>query len=175
MMPCSHCLNVAHSKICRIRLIRDPNTLEMPADFEDHIQRWLLESVSLVALDKQLGLLREHNENHANGMKILSALNTIFTLGYDLEWKPSLWRRVSTPKFRRVMQAMDDVQNVSLKYIDQAIEKLEAEKQRGFERPEHEKSAFEKLLKIDRKVATVMAMDLLLGGVNTVNIRQCLY
>ncbi|XP_017470678.1 PREDICTED: probable cytochrome P450 12a5, mitochondrial isoform X1 [Rhagoletis zephyria] len=151
----------------RIRLIRDPNTLEVPANFEDYIQRWLLESVSLVALDKNLGLLREHNENHADGMKMISALNTIFTLGYDLEWKPSLWRRMSTPKFKRVMQAMDDVQNISLKYIDKAIEKLEAEKQQGFERPEHEKSAFEKLLKIDRKVATVMATDLLLGGVNT--------
>ncbi|XP_053969910.1 cytochrome P450 CYP12A2-like [Anastrepha ludens] len=151
----------------RIRLIRDPKSLEMPADFEDYLKRWTLESIAVVALDKQLGLLRDDSENSADALEMISALNTIFTLTFDLEWKPSLWRRVSTPKFRRLMQAMDDIHRLSLKYVESGVARLEAEKQRGFQRTENEKNAFEKLLDIDQKIATATAMDLLVAGVNT--------
>ncbi|XP_017470680.1 PREDICTED: probable cytochrome P450 12a5, mitochondrial [Rhagoletis zephyria] len=151
----------------RIRLVRNPETLEMPDDFEETLQRWTLESVSVVALDKQLGLLRENSANSEIALKLFSALTDFFTLTFDLEYKPSLWRIVSTPKFRRLMRAMDDIQNITWKYTTEVIEKLEAEKRQGIERKEREQSVLEKLLKIDKKVATVMAMDLLMAGVDT--------
>ncbi|XP_039947788.1 probable cytochrome P450 12a5, mitochondrial [Bactrocera tryoni] len=151
----------------RIRAIRDRDTQEMPNNFEDYLQCWLLESLSIVTLGKQLGLLRDHSENYEDALKLLAALNTIFTVGFDLEWKPSLWRRVRTPKFRRFLQALDDMQTVTLKYVDEAIANLEAEKKLGIVRPENEMSAFERLLKIDKKIATVMCLDLFLAGINT--------
>lgn len=151
----------------RIRLIRDPKTLEMPDDFKQYIQRWTLESVALVALDKQLGLLRENSENFADASKLFKALTEWLALTLDLEYTPSLWRLVATPKFKRLMQALDDIQSVTWKHTTEAIAKLEAERELGVERKESEKSILEKLLKIDKKIATVMAMDLLLGGVDS--------
>ncbi|XP_011205388.2 cytochrome P450 CYP12A2 [Bactrocera dorsalis] len=151
----------------RIRLIRDTKTLEMPDDFKENIQHWTLESVALVALDKQLGLLRENSKNLDDASKLFAALTDWMYLTLDLEYTPSLWRIVATPKFKRLMRALDDIQEVTSKYTMEAIAKLEEEQQRGIEREENEKSILEKLLKIDRKIATVMAMDLLLGGVDT--------
>ena len=57
-----------------------------------------------------------------------------------------------------------------MKYIDTAIERLES-------RPadyvsNHEPSVLEKLLKIDRQYAIVMAMDMLFAGVDTVTASQ---
>ncbi|TMW39771.1 hypothetical protein DOY81_015149, partial [Sarcophaga bullata] len=49
--------------IDRIRQIRDPATLEVPETFEEEINRWTLESVSVVALDKQLGLITKNRDN----------------------------------------------------------------------------------------------------------------
>lgn len=154
----------------RIRSIRDRDTQEVPNNFEDYLQCWLLESLSIVTLGKQLGLLRDHSENYEDALKLFTSLNTIFTVAFDLEWKPSLWRRVRTPKFRRFLQAADNMQAITLKYIDEAITNLEAEKKMGIVRLENEMSAFERLLKIDKKIATVMCIDLFLAGINTVNI-----
>lgn len=154
-----------------MRLIRDSKTLEMPDDFQEYIQRWALESIALVALDKQLGLLRENSENFADASKLFTALTEWFSLTLDLEYTPSLWRIVATPKFKRLMQGLDDIQSITWKHTTEAITKLEAEQQLGIERDESEKSILEKLLRIDKKIATVMAMDLLLGGVDTVILK----
>ncbi|CAD6993816.1 unnamed protein product [Ceratitis capitata] len=151
----------------RIRLLRNAETLEMPDNFEETLQLWALESVAVIALDKQLGLLRGESEHFAVASKLFAALKCFFTLSLELEYTPSLWRLVATPKYKRLMQAMDDIQNITWNYTKEAIEKLEAERQQGSERKESEKSVLEKLLKIDKKIATVMAMDLLLGGVDT--------
>ncbi|XP_053951738.1 cytochrome P450 CYP12A2-like [Anastrepha ludens] len=151
----------------RIRLIRNPETLEMPDDFEEYLQRWMLESVAVVALDKQLGLLRDDSENYEDALKLFSALTDFFTLTFDLEYRPSLWRIVATPKFKRLMKALDDIQCITWKHTTEAIVKLEVERQQGINRTEREQSVLEKLLKIDKKIATVMAMDLLMSGVDT--------
>ncbi|XP_011188714.1 cytochrome P450 CYP12A2 isoform X2 [Zeugodacus cucurbitae] len=151
----------------RIRLIRDPKSLEMPADFEECLHRWTLESVAVVALDKQLGLLREDSEHYADALKLFVALNEFMTLSLDLDYKPTLWKFIATPKFKRLMQSMDDIQAITWKYITEAVKKLERESQQGIERPTQEQSILEKLLKKDKKIATVMAMDMLMAGVDT--------
>ncbi|XP_050323953.1 probable cytochrome P450 12a5, mitochondrial [Bactrocera neohumeralis] len=151
----------------RIRAIRNAETLEMPADFEECIQRWTLESVAVVALDKQLGLLREDSEYYADALKLIVALNDFMALSVDLDYKPTLWRFIATPKFKRLMKAMDNIQSVTWKYINETVRKLEKESQQGIERSEHEQSILERLLKTDKKIATVMAMDMLMAGVDT--------
>uniref|UniRef100_W8C679 Putative cytochrome P450 12a4, mitochondrial n=1 Tax=Ceratitis capitata TaxID=7213 RepID=W8C679_CERCA len=153
----------------RIRLIRDPQTLEMPADFEQCLQRWTFESVAVVALDKRLGLLRDdQGENFADALRLFSALNVFMALSFDLDYKPTLWRYIATPKFKRLMRAMDDIQTLTGRFINETIQKLQLESQQGYKaRPEHEQSILERLLKKDQKVATVMAMDMLMAGVDT--------
>lgn len=54
-----------------------------------------------------------------------------------------------------------------MKYIDEAIAKIEAEKMTNPD-PDRELSVLEKLYKIDRHVAVVMALDMLMAGVDTV-------
>ncbi|XP_068140583.1 probable cytochrome P450 12a4, mitochondrial [Drosophila tropicalis] len=149
-----------------IKAIRDPKTLEAPEDFLDYINRWTLESVSVVALDKQLGLLRKSGKDD-QAMLLFRSLDDFFDLTADFEMKPSLWRYINTPKLKRLMKSLDNIQNTTLSFVDEAVKRLEEETKQGVVRSESEQSALEKLLKIDKKVATVMAMDMLMAGVDT--------
>lgn len=58
--------------------------------------------------------------------------------------------------------------SLTLKYVDKAILKLEANEKR--QDLDWEPSVLEKLLKKDRHAAVVMAMDMLFGGVDTVSV-----
>ncbi|XP_011188715.1 probable cytochrome P450 12a4, mitochondrial [Zeugodacus cucurbitae] len=151
----------------RIRTIRDPQTLEMPDDFEKWLHRWTLESVSIVALDRQLGLLRENSAVPAEVWTLFQSMSEFFTISFDLDFKPSPWRYIATPKFKQLMRSLDNIQNTTLKYINAAMERLAEEQRQGIVRPEQEQSVLEKLLLIDKKIATVMAMDMLMAGVDT--------
>ncbi|XP_034489144.1 probable cytochrome P450 12a4, mitochondrial isoform X2 [Drosophila innubila] len=149
-----------------IKAIRDPNTLEVPDNFLEHINRWTLESVSVVALDKQLGLLTESNKSES--VKLLfKSLDDFFTYAAVLEVQPSPWRYIQTPMLKKLMKAFDNIKDVTLEYVNEALERLEMEEKKGVIKPENEQSVLEKLLKIDKKVATIMAMDMLMAGVDT--------
>ncbi|XP_033255142.1 probable cytochrome P450 12a5, mitochondrial [Drosophila miranda] len=151
------------SPLHSIKALRDIDTQEAPDDFLNVINRWTLESVSVVALGKQLGLLKESGDND-QAVLLFKYLDDFFELTADLEMKPSIWRYVKTPK---LMKSLDGVQEITSAYVDEAIERLEKEAKEGVVRPESEQSVLEKLLKIDKKVATVMAMDMLMAGVDT--------
>lgn len=56
---------------------------------------------------------------------------------------------------------------IALKKVDEAIERLNNNPN---SKADTEASVLEKLLKIDRNVAVVMAIDMLLAGVDTVKI-----
>ncbi|XP_062123392.1 LOW QUALITY PROTEIN: uncharacterized protein LOC133836820 [Drosophila sulfurigaster albostrigata] len=149
--------------IQRIREIRDHHTFEVPENFEEEINRWTLESVSVVALDKQLGLINK-NRNDPQLRKLFDSINQYFALAAKIELRPSFWRFLPSPQFKRAMQALDNIQEVSGNFVNEALERLKHE---PTEKPEHEKSVLEKLLKIDKKIATVMAMDMIMAGVDT--------
>ncbi|KAH8310603.1 hypothetical protein KR044_002098, partial [Drosophila immigrans] len=149
--------------IQRIRDIRDSSTFEVPDTFEEEINRWTLESVSVIALDKQLGLINTNRDN-PRAKLLFENLSDFFALAADIELKPSLWRYIPTPAFKKMMNVLDNIQNVTVSYVNEALERLEREPSN---KPEHEQSVLEKLLKIDKKVATVMAMDMLMAGVDT--------
>uniref|UniRef100_A0A1A9V037 Cytochrome P450 n=1 Tax=Glossina austeni TaxID=7395 RepID=A0A1A9V037_GLOAU len=148
----------------RIRAIRDPNTLEVPGNFEDDIKRWTLESVAVVALDQQLHIINE-NHNNSQAKELFEALNDLFSLSFEVEFRSSLWKYIHTPTFKRLMGVLDTLQKVTMAFINEAIERIE--KQENTESRKGEKSVLEKLLKIDKKIAEVMAIDMLLGGVET--------
>nr|ADF87562.1 cytochrome P450 CYP12A6 [Drosophila wassermani] len=149
--------------IQRIRDIRDGSTFEVPENFEEEINRWTLESVSAIALDKQLGLIKANRDN-PQAKKVFDNLNIIFELLGELELKPSIWRYVSTPKFQRLLKAFDEIQEITSGYVNEAVERLEREPPN---KPDHEKSLLEKLLKTNKQIAIVMAIDMLMAGVDT--------
>ncbi|XP_064549419.1 cytochrome P450 CYP12A2-like isoform X1 [Drosophila montana] len=149
--------------IQRIRDIRDSSTFEVPDTFEEEINRWTLESVSVVALDKQLGLMNANRDN-PQAKKLFEVLNLFFELSGDLEMKPSIWRYVATPKFKKLIKALDDIQEITVGFVNEAVERLEREPSN---KPEHEQSVLEKLLKTNKQIAIVMAIDMLMAGVDT--------
>ncbi|XP_037955886.1 cytochrome P450 CYP12A2-like [Teleopsis dalmanni] len=147
--------------IDRIRKIRNSETLEVPADFSNEIKRWTLESIGMVALDRQLGLINGHNPE---AIAFFNSIERYFILVLDLEFKPSLWRYVPNKKFNEAMQILDNIITFTTKYVDEAIERFEKS---PTDKPEIEKSVLEKLLKIDKKIATITAMEMFIGGVDT--------
>lgn len=151
-----------------IRDIRDSKTLEVPASFEEDINRWTLESVSVVALDKQLGLIHT-NRDDPQAKILFENLTKFFELSGIIEFQPSLWRYIATPTYKKMMKVMDNIQEITVGYVNEALERLEREPS---DKPESEQSVLEKLAKIDKKVATVMAMDMLMAGVDTVGVSE---
>ncbi|XP_013107495.1 cytochrome P450 CYP12A2 [Stomoxys calcitrans] len=151
----------------RIRQIRDPQTLEVPHTFEEEINRWTLESVSVVALDKQLGLITKNRDNPM-AKQLFKALTDFFTYSMDVEFKPSIWKYYQTPTFKKLLASLDTITDITKTFIDEATARIEEESKNGApEKPESEKSVLEKLIKIDKKIAMVMAMDMLMAGVDT--------
>lgn len=96
----------------------------------------------------------------------MHSLKSFFRLVFELEFKPSLWRIIATPKFKEMMKVLDTMTDLSCEYVDEAKAKLE-EKSKN-DTNSHEESILEKLLKIDPIIAKVMAMDMLFAGVDTV-------
>ncbi|XP_061391253.1 cytochrome P450 CYP12A2 [Musca vetustissima] len=151
----------------RIRKIRDPETLEVPDNFEEEINRWTLESVSVVALDKQLGLITK-NRDDPTPKRLFKALTDFFQASGDLEFQPSIWKYIKTPTFKKAIRSLDEITDITKMYVDEAFERIaEENKNRKEEKPESEKSVLEKLIKIDKQIAMVMAMDMLMAGVDT--------
>lgn len=81
---------------------------EMPADFNDYLNRWSLESITAIALETRLGLM-DFRKPSENGLKISKAVRTIFTLGMEFELKPTIWRYYETKQFKELMKAYNDL------------------------------------------------------------------
>lgn len=81
---------------------------EMPANFSEYLNRWSLESITAIALEKRLGLMNFKEKNEL-GMKISKAVRKIFVMGMEFEMKPSIWRYYETKAFKELMQAFNDL------------------------------------------------------------------
>ncbi|XP_055902448.1 cytochrome P450 CYP12A2-like [Eupeodes corollae] len=159
-------LEVNNEFLQRIREIRDPKTLEMPETFEDEINRLTFESIAVVALNRQIGLIRRDRDN-ADAKRLFKVLRNFFDLVLYLDINPSIWKVVKTPAFHRMMKNYDEMYDIIIKYINEALERIESDTSRANVDEDEEKSILEKLLKIDKKIAIVMALDLLMAGVDT--------
>lgn len=147
-------------------MLRDPLTFEVPgSEFETSINSWTLESVSVVALDRRLQLLDNDVKVDPTIQKLFLAMTDFFRYSTQLEFFPSLWRYIPTPAFYRTMNALDIITNTAFAYVNEAVNRIEQHEQ---PQDNGEKSVLEKLILIDKKVAVVMAMDMLLAGVDTV-------
>lgn len=81
---------------------------EMPANFADYLNRWSLESITAITLEKRLGLMDFKNPSEI-GLKISKVVRKILTLGMDFEMKPTIWRFYETKEFKELMQAYNDL------------------------------------------------------------------
>lgn len=157
-------LEVSTEFLERIREIRDKTTLEVPETFEDEINRLTFESVSVIALNRQLGLIRR-NRNNNEAKLLFETLRSFFEMSLILDFGPPIWKYYKTKAFKQQMKNLDTIGQIAMKYINAALEEIENKKETKSDG--EEKSVLEKLLKIDRNVAIVMASDLIMGGVDT--------
>lgn len=143
------------------RKARD-ESYETPSDFGSFIQRWALESIGDIALDTRLGVLEKRDGNKGD---ILSKLvDDFFYLSYKLDGQPHIWRYIRTPSFYKMMRTLDGMTDITLEYVEQAIKKIQDQ---STEKPVEEQSVLEKLLKVDKQTAVIMAMDMLIVGIDT--------
>lgn len=159
--------DIARDFIAHIDRMLDSNN-ETPATFGNDIRRWALESVCFVALDHRLNLANGENTDQ-RATDIIQAVEDFIDLSFDLELKPSPWRWIATPKFKRLMKSFDVLTNSTLYYIENALAKLEENKAKGTNAENREPSVLEKILKTNKNVAVVMAIDMMVAGVDTVS------
>uniref|UniRef100_W8B5W3 Cytochrome P450 CYP12A2 n=1 Tax=Ceratitis capitata TaxID=7213 RepID=W8B5W3_CERCA len=151
----------------RIRHIRDPHTLEMPDDFHDDLNRLTLEGVVGIALNTRLGMIHK-NRDSPECKLLLKSIRNFFDYSEALEIKPSIWKIIKTPTFHKLMKSLDTLTEICNKYIDEALKQIEQDKDGKLTTEVgKEKSVLEKLLRIDPKIAVVMALDMMMAGVDT--------
>ncbi|KAM8704090.1 hypothetical protein ACLKA7_008664 [Drosophila subpalustris] len=160
-------LQVNDEFLDRIRLIRDPVTQEMPTDFAEDIRRLVLESIGVVCLNTRLGLLAE-NRDSEEAKRIMKALGQIIELSFVLDMLPPFWKHLPDPNFKKLMRALDTITDFCYGHIQQALKRIEDDAKSGSvsTEPGIEKSLLEKLSRVDRQTAVIIAMDLFFAGVD---------
>lgn len=162
---------IAIEFVANVDKLRDSN-MEVPSTFDFELRKWALESVCFIALDHRLNIVTGATDSRA--ADIIKAVDDFINLSYDLEMKPSPWRWIATPKYKQLMASFDKMTNTTMYYIENAIAKLENSDKNANE-GSHQKSVLEKILKTDKQVAVVMAIDMMLAGVDTVSVNTGKY
>uniref|UniRef100_A0A182PZ57 Uncharacterized protein n=1 Tax=Anopheles epiroticus TaxID=199890 RepID=A0A182PZ57_9DIPT len=150
---------VAREFMTIVNNLRDAKR-ELPPDFDQWLNRWALETMGVLALDTRLGVLRPEQTTEAKA--IISLVRNVFDLIYRLEFEPSLWKYFKTPTFKLLMKEFDNLTNLVMAKIDEAVTKIETAP-----KVEGNQSVLEKLLRTDKKIAMVMAFDMLMAGIDT--------
>lgn len=91
--------------VAQMREARDAKN-ELPATFGQELNKWALESIGFIALDKRLGVLATDD---VVGKAFISNFKEFLKLSYQLDMQPSIWRYVKTPTFNRLMQVYDNL------------------------------------------------------------------
>jgi cytochrome P450 family 12 len=81
---------------------------EMPANFSEYLNRWSLESITAIVLEKRLGLMDLSNKT-GDGEKIAKAVRKILVDGMEFELKPTIWRVYETKAFKELMGAYNEL------------------------------------------------------------------
>ncbi|XP_022223245.2 probable cytochrome P450 12d1 proximal, mitochondrial [Drosophila obscura] len=155
--------NINNEFIERIKEIRDPRTLEVPENFIDELQRLIFESLALVAFDRQMGIIRKHRDN-PDALALFRTSRDIFRYAFKLDMRPSIWKIVSTPTYRKMMRTLSEGLDVAQRILADSQQALEQRRQAGEQVNSH--SIMQRLLEISPNVALVMGMDMLFAGVD---------
>ncbi|XP_035915937.1 cytochrome P450 CYP12A2-like [Anopheles stephensi] len=134
---------------------------ELPADFNEWLNRWALETMGVLVLDTRLGVL--NREQSPEVSKLINLTKDAVELFYKLDILPSIWRKLKTPGFYRLMRTLDELYHTIASKVDEAVIRMEKNPSADADNL----SILEKLLKVDRKAAFTMSMDSLFAGVDT--------
>ncbi|CAH1640354.1 unnamed protein product [Spodoptera littoralis] len=137
--------HVTDDFVHRMECILDDNR-ELPKDFLTELYKWALESVGAWALGTRLGCLKD---NDAEAKEIIRCIHGFFHSVPVLELSAPLWRIYSTAAYKTYIEALDAFRALCLKRLT-------------------DKGICSQIAKASgEKVATILALDLLLVGVDT--------
>ncbi|KAJ9592119.1 hypothetical protein L9F63_001347 [Diploptera punctata] len=159
---------VADDFMSRMEILKDENQ-ELPDNFLGEIYKWALESIGRVALDTRLGCLRNDISQDSETRRIIQSIHTFFVNVAEVELRVPFWRVWSTPTWKKYIGALDVFRELCMKYISEATDRMQRE---GQERTMEDRSLVEKIILKTKnpKIAAVLALDLLLVGVDTTSI-----
>ncbi|KAG6460397.1 cytochrome P450 CYP12A2 [Manduca sexta] len=153
---------VAQDMVARMRSLRDENNM-LRGNFDTEMNLWALESIAVVALGMRLNCFDPKLTDDSPAKRLIQCVHDFFTIAEDLDFKPSIWKYITTPKFKKAMKLYEDHENLSKHFVQQAMEELKTNKGK----PSNEKGVLEKLMDINEQFAYIMASDMLFGGVDT--------
>ncbi|KAL5285731.1 hypothetical protein ACFFRR_007420 [Megaselia abdita] len=139
-----------------------PNLLDTTGkptvSFNQEVKKWSVEQIGVLALNKRLGLLDSTKENK-EALEFIKCMNDFFDISYEIEMRPPTWKYYESSRFKRLMKVFDQITEFTTKHIEQALTNVDPKTEAV--------SILEKLDKVDRKVAIIMANDMLMAGVDT--------
>ncbi|XP_011686066.1 PREDICTED: cytochrome P450 CYP12A2-like [Wasmannia auropunctata] len=148
----------------KMRALRDSETLELPKGFNNELLKWALESICSIALDCRLGCLDSNLAADSEPQIMINCVREMFDLMYSMEVQLSLWKVYNTRNLKKFFRALDTLNGIATKHIERAKAKYET---MDDSTNLHNRSILEKLLRIDKQTAQVMALDMLTAGVDT--------
>ncbi|ALC42378.1 Cyp301a1, partial [Drosophila busckii] len=157
--------------LARCEQLLDDNE-ELPLDFDNEIHKWSLECIGRVALDTRLGCLDSNLSEDSEPQQIINAAKYALRNVATLELKAPYWRYFPTPLWTRYVNNMNFFVGVCMKYIKSATARL---KTQDASQRAGEPSLLEKVIisEKDEKIATIMALDLILVGIDTISMAVC--
>ncbi|XP_053600108.1 cytochrome P450 CYP12A2-like isoform X1 [Plodia interpunctella] len=152
---------VANDMIQRMKSIRGEDNM-LKSNFDLEMNLWALESIGVVALGGRLNCFDPNLPEDSPARQLIRIVHDIFEVAEQLDFKPSLWRFIATPTYKKAMHIYSEQERLTKHFLDKAKEDLKNKK-----KTDDEKGVLEKLLDIDEKVAHIMASDMLFAGVDT--------
>ncbi|KAL7045081.1 hypothetical protein ACKWTF_002150 [Chironomus riparius] len=125
---------------------------------------WSLESIANITLDRRLGLFNNNTNGDVEAEKMIDLIRRFFIMCVDFEVSPSIWKYYHTKAFKEYMNVNNDLLNIVMNYIEATIEETR-ENKAG--KVENVNGIFQQLLKIDKRVAIIMAVDSMIAGIDT--------
>ncbi|XP_050678138.1 cytochrome P450 CYP12A2-like [Leptidea sinapis] len=123
------------------------------------VKLWALESICVIAVGRRLHCFDPNLPENSPAKKFVKIIQEFFDTIDQLEFKPSLWRYISTSAFRKAMAMYEEEEKLIQYFIKSA--------HRNSSVKESEISVLEKILAIDENLAVILAGDLIFGGVDT--------
>ncbi|KAJ8724863.1 hypothetical protein PYW07_015821 [Mythimna separata] len=150
---------VAQDMIARMKANRDDNNM-IKKDFYKEMNLWALESIGTVALGCRLNCFDPNLPPESPEWQLFQCIQDLFTISYEIDFKPNLWRLFPTPMFWKAMKLYEKHENLLKYFIKKGQDNLK--NKCGIER-----GVLEKLLEINEYTAYIMASDMLFAGVDT--------
>ncbi|KAH8307118.1 hypothetical protein KR044_005160, partial [Drosophila immigrans] len=150
---------IAKEFMDKLETLHDPQTHTLSADFHDQLKMWAFESISFVALNTRMGLLTDQPD--PNAALLAKHMTDFFSDSFKYDVQPSIWPYYKTPGFKKFLRTYDHITEITTNYIEAAMKRFKLEENR------ENKCVLEQLLTLNKQVAVVMAMDMLMAGIDT--------